>query len=694
MNRINFPLLLSGPILRRTEPTCVTIWVATSQTCQIQAEFYQIYTKEDNQTFHYQPLAIQHDTNTIKLGNQLYIHLIKVNPFNDKEFPMDTLLGYNLFFNQNSELHDLESLGLLSMEYSNTLVYGNLKYPTFQMKSTAAQSRIIYGSCRKPHGHGEDCLTNGDLVLEKEYDHLKNRPDALFLMGDQIYADDVADPLIRALSTLGSELIGHEKQPHELVPQLNHPPYQTALNQINGRQFIMEKFCQFTSSQAQNHLIKLGEFAAMYLLSWSPILWEVAQEYKLFESYEDVLEANHLYFAFPNEEPFLKKHRAEEAQLRYRFEDQQEALISFQHSLWRVQRLLANIPTYMIFDDHDLTDDWNISADWKQNVSCSPLGRHVVANGLSAYWAFQGWGNDPDCFSEDFLQSMNSYFEADGQIKEAYEDWVNLLWDFSSWHFVAPTHPKALFLDIRTQRGYDLEPNPVKFGQLISETINCPRLINESGWMNVTKCLYNSGWKSGSPLMIVSATPVYGMGLIESFLHDFVYPLRVLGLNVQTSFDFEAWKYNGKGFTEFLLLAVEWNPDPCIILSGDVHYASSVYSTVTFAGGRKLDIKQFTSSPFKNMSFSGIWGLLMKTVIGINTLSRKNKIIRRICTSSFTIQHVKDKGDMKKTPFIWKDELMYQFVKNDSIIETKNNIGLLTITPDEHKNTLETYPRE
>jgi hypothetical protein len=127
-------------------------------------------------------------------------------------------------------------------------------------------------------------------------------------------------------------------------------------------------------------------------------------------------------------------------------------------------------------------------------------------------------------------------------------------------------------------------------------------------------------------LIIVSATPVYGMGLIETFLHDYVYPFKVVGVDVQTSFDFEAWKYNGKGFTEFLLQVAAWNPSLCIILSGDVHYASSVNATVTLVDGRMLGINQYTSSPFKSMSFSGVWGLLLKLVIGLNRLKGKRRI--------------------------------------------------------------------
>jgi hypothetical protein len=50
-----------------------------------------------------------------------------------------------------------------------------------------------------------------------------------------------------------------------------------------------------------------------------------------------------------------------------------------------VRRVLANIPTYMIFDDHDVTDDWNITREWRDRVSGSPGGRRMVASALAAY---------------------------------------------------------------------------------------------------------------------------------------------------------------------------------------------------------------------------------------------------------------------------------------------------------------------
>lgn len=686
MKLLKLPLILSGPMIRRVEPTCLYIWIATSRRFQIEATLYEVDVKNGEFNFHYQILETVSDLSTVRMGNQLYINLIKVTPM-DGTFPTDALLGYNLHFKRGSLQHDLESLQLLTPDAPQSIVYGTLKYPTFQIKS-GGQSNIFYGSCRKLHGTGEDTLALADSILKKESGNITYRPDTLFLMGDQIYADDVADPMIGLISGLGEALIGLPEPLHQVDSRLEQEPFRTALTQINGRQYISENFCQFTTSQPQNHLLKLGEFAAMYLLSWSPVLWELAQANQLFKSYDEATAEKLIHFVFPNKERNPKEHKTEQNQLKTRYHEQEAALKTFQQSLYSVRRILANIPTYMIFDDHDLTDDWNISANWKQNVQNAPLGRHVIANGLTAYWAFQGWGNDPDAFGVDFLTITKSYLKKlrKGSITSSHAKWVTKLWNFDSWHFVAPTHPRAVFLDTRTQRAYDSEPKPVKIGQVIEETTSTPQLLSENGWSLVTNKLQTSGWKSNTPLIIVSATPVYGMGLIESFLHDFVYPFKVLGMDVQTSFDFEAWKYNGRGFTELLNQVAEWNPTPCIFLSGDVHYASAVKATVTFSDGRELNIQQYTSSPFKNMSFTGVWGSMMKTVITVNSIKRKHNDIHRICDPTYTITQVDGKDDPR--PFLWKDQLRYQFLGTSSLIETNNNLGFLSISSEKISNTL------
>jgi hypothetical protein len=70
----------------------------------------------------------------------------------------------------------------------------------------------------------------------------------------------------------------------------------------------------------------------------------------------------------------------------------------FRALVMRVRRALANIPTYMICDDHEVTDDWNMTWNFCAGVYGSPLGRRVVQNGLVAYALCQVWGNTPEQF--------------------------------------------------------------------------------------------------------------------------------------------------------------------------------------------------------------------------------------------------------------------------------------------------------
>ena len=54
----------------------------------------------------------------------------------------------------------------------------------------------------------------------------------------------------------------------------------------------------------------------------------------------------------------------------------------------------------MIFDDHDVTDDWNLGRAWRDRVFTAPLGRRIIMSALVAYVVFQDWGNDPKRYHE------------------------------------------------------------------------------------------------------------------------------------------------------------------------------------------------------------------------------------------------------------------------------------------------------
>jgi len=55
--------------------------------------------------------------------------------------------------------------------------------------------------------------------------------------------------------------------------------------------------------------------------------------------------------------------------------------------------LLSTVPTAMIFDDHDIRDDWNASLSWKQQMEKTTWWKGRIVSGLGSYWVYQHLGN-------------------------------------------------------------------------------------------------------------------------------------------------------------------------------------------------------------------------------------------------------------------------------------------------------------
>ena len=73
-----------------------------------------------------------------------------------------------------------------------------------------------------------------------------------------------------------------------------------------------------------------------------------------------------------------------------------------------VRWLLANVGTAMLFDDHDVHDDWNISIDWLEEMRSQPWWHDRITGALVAYWVYQHLGN----LSPKILAEMDLLREA------------------------------------------------------------------------------------------------------------------------------------------------------------------------------------------------------------------------------------------------------------------------------------------
>ncbi|WP_189079399.1 alkaline phosphatase D family protein [Mangrovihabitans endophyticus] len=77
------------------------------------------------------------------------------------------------------------------------------------------------------------------------------------------------------------------------------------------------------------------------------------------------------------------------------------------HESWRdpeVRWLFATVPAVMIFDDHEIIDDWNTSDSWRRDMSGKAWWRERISAGLASYWVYQHLGNlSPEEIRDDPL---------------------------------------------------------------------------------------------------------------------------------------------------------------------------------------------------------------------------------------------------------------------------------------------------
>jgi hypothetical protein len=77
----------------------------------------------------------------------------------------------------------------------------------------------------------------------------------------------------------------------------------------------------------------------------------------------------------------------------------------------------------MIFDDHDIADDWNTSAQWRRDMQKTSWWEDRVTGGLASYWVYQHIGNlAPSALAKDELYQ---------RVRSAEGDCAAMLRDFA-----------------------------------------------------------------------------------------------------------------------------------------------------------------------------------------------------------------------------------------------------------------------
>jgi hypothetical protein len=99
--------------------------------------------------------------------------------------------------------------------------------------------------------------------------------------------------------------------------------------------------------------------------------------------------------------------------------------------------LLSTIPSAMMFDDHDVHDDWNTSESWVEDMRARPWWHERIIAALSTYWVYQHIGNlSPGELDHDALyQRVLEADDAEPVLREfaadAEREGGGSLWSFS-----------------------------------------------------------------------------------------------------------------------------------------------------------------------------------------------------------------------------------------------------------------------
>ena len=568
------PVLLAGPILRRVTPERVTFWMALGEPMRMRlslaptgGDVREVELDEGHRAWRH-----------LSAGKRL--HYLLIDLVLDEPLPEDRWIGYDLSF---QSLDDPASDWVDLRELAGDLAYPRRDTPGFVITSRVRS--LLHGSCRRPHYHGGEGLERLDDLLRRCLDadtiapqhdgaseqELPAWPSALVLSGDQVYCDDVAGPMLRATHGLAARLGLPSERLDELGVEgltdaeglYRHPAGYYRREELLPRRkrnyALLEVLFGgvekpvFTTASAHNHLVTLGEVLAMYLLSWSPAAWAGVDL-----DPPDGLDEKH----------------------RRRYAEERGAIESFVTGLPAVRRVLAHLPVAMIFDDHDITDDWNLSREWEEVAYGHPFSKRVIGNALVGYLLNQAWGNAPEHFDDGLMGDLEATLG--GQGTRGHDAFIDRLLRFDRWHYTWPTTPPLVVIDTRTHR-WRSESAARKPSGLMD-------------WESLTDL--QQTLRDLPAVLLVSPAPIFGVKLIEAIQRVFTWFGRPLLV------DAENWMaHPGAAHAMLNVFRHSKTPRHFVVLSGDVHY-SFVYDVELRGRERGPDIWQITSSGVRN-SFPG-----------------------------------------------------------------------------------------
>jgi hypothetical protein len=261
--------------------------------------------------------------------------------------------------------------------------------------------------------------------------------------------------------------------------------------------------------------------------------------------------------------------------------------------------LLSTVPSAMIFDDHDVHDDWNTSQAWLEEIEREPWWHDRIVGALVSYWIYQHLGNlsPAELDAEEVLRDAEREEDAWPHLRRFAEEWDHERNGNRFSHARTLGRTKLIVFDSRE-------------GRVLEEGRR--RMFDDVEWDWICEQLH----EDFDHLVLADTLPVYmpvAFHYVEAWNEAVCAGAwgRVgawaAGERVRRALDLEHWSAFRCGFDRLCGLLADvggggCGPPPAKIslLAGDIHHAYLAEVALPRSAGARSAVNQLVCSPFRN----------------------------------------------------------------------------------------------
>jgi hypothetical protein len=260
--------------------------------------------------------------------------------------------------------------------------------------------------------------------------------------------------------------------------------------------------------------------------------------------------------------------------------------------------LLSTVSSAMIWDDHDVHDDWNTSDVWLAEMRQKPWWKKRISSAVMSYWLYQHIGNlEPRHLDED--EMFDRVLKCEGDAGPMLREWA---------HEVAHEVEGARWSYVRDLCGARLVMMDSRGGRVLDPTQRS--MLDNHEWQFIDDCATGGDFDH---LLLGTSLPWLlspGMHWLEAWNEAVCggawgAQAAKLGEKLRQGLDLEHWAAFERSFEHLERLVRNVgssnNPPATIVaLSGDVHHAYLMEAGFRRGDNVKSAVFQAVCSPFRN----------------------------------------------------------------------------------------------